>query len=180
MQEVPFSRVAFVFAFLIALGGCGTTNLHSAAMTEAQDRAAAAFADCNAQLRSGALRSYRQAVECARQPVLIAYGQAGYPFMDLVLFDLQERDIGADRIDHGEAQPADVQRDIAILDQRLQAEADRRMAARSGIGGAVAATRPEVLLAGLPTLLPEGVPPPNSGCFTVGTFTRCNDQPAPQ
>lgn len=175
MPEVPPTRIALVLALFITLTACGTTNLHSAAMTEAQNRASAAFADCDAQLRSGALRSYRQAVECARQPVLIAYAQAGYPFMDLVLFDLQERDIAADRIDHGDVQPADAQRDIAILDQRLQEEADRRMAARSGIGGAVAATRPEQLLAGLPTLQAQLGPAPNSnGCFTIGNFTRCN------
>jgi|SRR5579875_1455975 len=180
MPEVPFSRLTVAFVLGLALVGCGTTNLHSAAMTEAKNRAAAVFADCDAQLRDGTLRSYRQAVECARQPVLIAYAQAGYPFMDLVLFDLQERDIAADRIDRGEVQPADARRDIAVLDQRLQAEADRRMAARSGIGGAVPATRPEQLLAGLPTFQPQLVPAPvGNGCFTVGNFTHCNNQPGP-
>jgi hypothetical protein len=177
MPEVPVNRFILGFALLLTLAGCGTTNLHSGAIGEADARAAAIFADCDAQLRGGKLTSYRQAVECARQPVLVAYGTAGYPFMDLVLFDLQERDLGADRIDHGEAQPADVQRDIAVLDQRLKAEADRRIAARSGVGGAVPSARPEQLLAGLPTLLPQLAPTADTNCFTVGSFTRCNNQP---
>jgi hypothetical protein len=174
MREVPLGRVALVSALFLTLAGCGTTN-NSAAMDAADARAAAAFAACDAQLRDGQLHSYRQAVECARQPVLFAYAQNGYPFMDLVLFDLQERDIGADRIDHGEAQPADVARDIAILEQRLKVERDRRIAARSGIGGAVAATRPEQLLTGL-NALQERALPQQSNCFALGGFTHCNNQ----
>ena len=161
----------------LTLAGCGTTDM-SGATAEADARSAAIVADCNAQLRSGKLSSYRQAVACARQPVLIAYSQAGYPYMDLVLFDLQEREVGAERIDFGTAQPDAVQRDIAELDRRLMTERERRIAARSGIGGAAASPRPEQLLAGLDTLAPIPAAQ-NTDCFKVGSFTHCNDQPGP-
>ncbi len=49
--------------------------------------------------------------------MIFAYSQAGYPYMDLVLFDLQERRVGAERIDFGTVQPDAVQRDIAELDR---------------------------------------------------------------
>jgi hypothetical protein len=176
MLEVPVNRLVLGFALLLTLAGCGTTN-NTGATIAADARAAAIFADCDAQLRNGKLTSYRQAVECARQPVIVAYAQAGYPFMDLVLFDLQERGVGAERIDFGSAKPADVQHDIAVLDQRLHEEADRRIAARSGVGGSVASARPEQLLAGLDSLQPRALPAQGNDCFTVGTFTRCNNQP---
>ncbi len=159
----------------LVLAGCGTTNL-SGATADADARVAAIFADCNAQLRAGKLASYRQAVACARQPVLLTYAQAGYPYMDLVLFDLQEREIGAERIDDGVADPAAVQRDIAELDRRLMAERQRRIAARTGIGGAAAPARPEELLAGLPSLAPLPAAK-DTNCFTVGNFTHCNQKP---
>jgi|KBSMisStaDraftv2_1062788.scaffolds.fasta_scaffold146339_3 hypothetical protein len=158
----------------LALAGCGTTNM-SGATADADAQAAAILADCNAQLRSGKLSSYRQAVACARQPVILAYSRAGYPYMDLVLFDLQEREVGAERIDFGTAKPDAVQRDIAELDRRLMAERERRIAARSGIGGAAATARPEQLLAGLDTLAPIPAAQ-NTECFKVGNFTHCNDQ----
>ena len=157
----------------LGLAGCGTTDM-SGATAEADAKAAAIVADCNAQLRAGKLSSYRQTVACARQPVIFAYSQAGYPYMDLVLFDLQEREVGAERIDFGTAQPDAVQRDIAELDRRLMAERERRIAARSGIGGAAASARPEQLLAGLDTLAPIPAAQ-NTDCFKIGSFTRCNN-----
>jgi hypothetical protein len=173
MREVPLRRLIPAAVVLTLLAGCGTTTL-SGATAEADAKAAAIIADCDAQLRAGKLPSYRQAVECARPRVLTTYAQAAYPYMDLVLFDLQERDIGADRIDHGLADPAATQRDIAELERRLLAERERRIAARSGIGGAAApAARPEQLLAGLGSLT-EQPATQETNCFTVGSFTRCN------
>jgi len=179
MREVPRGRrrasvILLTFAG-IALAGCGTTNM-SNATADADAQAAAIFADCNAQLRSGRLSSYRQAVSCARQPVILAYSKAGYPYMDLVLFDLQEREVGAERVDFGTADPAAAQRDIAELDRRLLAERERRIAARSGIGGAAPTARPEELLAGLDSLAPIPAAQ-NTDCFKLGSFTHCNDQP---
>lgn len=172
--HVTLLTLAGLMSIGLALAGCGTTTL-SNATADADAKAAAVFADCNGQLRSGKLTSYRQAVACARDKVIIAYSQAGYPYMDLVLFDLQEREVGAERIDFGTADPAAVQRDIAELDRRLLAERERRIAARSGIGGAAAATRPEQLLAGLDALAPIPAAK-NTECFTIGSFTRCNNQ----
>jgi hypothetical protein len=52
-------------------------------------------------------------------------------------------------------------------------ERERRIAARAGIGGAVPATRPEQLLAGLDSL--TSVPATkDTECFSVGNFTHCN------
>jgi len=175
MRPVTFRSLASAFGIFMTLAACGTTNL-SGAIAEADTKAAAVYADCDAQLRAGRLASYRQAVECAQPQVLTIYSQAANPFMDLVLFDLQERGVGAERIDSGIADPAAVRRDIAELERRLMAERDRRIAARSGIGGAVAATRPAQLLAGLDSLAPLQAPP-TTNCFTVGGFTHCNDQP---
>lgn len=174
MREVPLHRILLALASLVTLAGCGTTTLGNATAA-ADTRAAAIFADCDAQLRAGKLTSYRQAVECARQPVLTVYAQAGYPYMDLVLFDLQEREVGAERIDFGSATPAGVQSDIAELERRLLAERERRIAARAGIGGAAAATPPGVLLAGLTSLAAEPQAK-DTNCFSVGTFTHCNSQ----
>jgi Tfp pilus assembly protein PilV len=179
MLEVPrlSSRIGILLLTVggLALAGCGTTNL-SNATADADAQAAKIFADCNNQLRSGKFTSYRQAAACAENQVILTYAQAGYPYMDLVLFDLQERRVGAERIDYGTVQPDAVQHDIAELDQRLMAERERRIAARAGIGGAVPATRPEQLLAGLNSLgaLPAAKA---TECFSVGSFTHCNNQP---
>jgi hypothetical protein len=172
MREVPLHWLIPAAVVLTLLAGCGTTTL-SGVTAEADAKAAGIIADCDAQLRAGKLPSYRQAVECARPRVLTTYAQAAYPYMDLVLFDLQERDIGADRIDHGLADPAAIERDIAELERRLLAERERRIAARSGIGGAAPAARPEQLLAGLGSLA-EQPATQETNCFTVGSFTRCN------
>jgi hypothetical protein len=179
MQVVPARRLTPFLALLLALAGCGTTNM-SGATAEADSRAAGIIADCDAQLRSGKPSSYRQAAECAHQPVLLVYAQAGYPYMDLVLFDLQERELGAERIDYGSAKPADVQHDIAILEQRLLAERERRIAARTGIGGAAPAMPAGQLIAGLNSLQPTPAPTQDTSCFKIGDFSRCNNQPAPQ
>jgi len=173
MREVPRHPLSPALGLLVLLAGCGTTNF-SGATAAADARAAAAFADCDAQLRAGKLHSYREAVECARPQVLFAYAQNGYPFMDLVLFDLQERTLGAERIDRGAADPAAVRRDIAVLDRRLEAERERRIAARSGIGGAVPTATPPQLLAGLASLQDRTIPQQGAGCFKLGDSTHCN------
>lgn len=161
---------------ILTLAGCGTTTFRSA-WRDADARAAAAFADCDAQLRSGILHSYREAVECARPRVIAAYARNGFPYMDLVLFDLQEREIGAERVDSGAASPAAVEHDIATLERRLRAERERRIAARSGIGGAAPATPPQQLLAGLNALAGPGASQQGANCFKVGGFVHCNPQP---
>src|SRR3974390_456986 len=126
MHPVSLRSLTWAFGIFMTLAACGTTSFPSAT-SDADSKAAAVYADCDAQHRVGKLASYRQAVECARPQVLTLYAQAGYPYMDLVTFDLQERSVGAERIDFGLADAAAVQRDIGTLEQRLLAERERRV-----------------------------------------------------
>ncbi len=157
----------------LALAGCGSTYSASAAR-DADERAQAAYAACDAQLRAGALTSYRQAADCARPRVLSVYQQNGYPYMDLVNLDLSARAIGAERIDNGFASPADVERDILTLEQRIAAERQRRRQGEMVMGGSAPYLPPERLLAGLDTLTSRALPAKGANCFSVGDFTRCN------
>lgn len=143
-------------------------------MREADTRAQAAYADCDAQLRSGRLKSHRQAVDCAKPRVLAAYQENAYPFTDLVDLDLRARAAGADRIDNGSASTADVDRDLAELDRRIAAERQRRIDEGSARGGAPSTVPPEQLLAGLNALTGRALPRSDSACFTVGTFKHCD------
>ncbi len=158
-----------------ALAGCGSTYFPSA-IRDADQRAQAAYADCDAQLRSGALKSHRQAVDCAKPKVLLTYQQNGYPYMDLVNLDLTARTVGADEIDTGFATEADINRDIAELDRRIGAERQRRVDAEKGFGGSATPTPVAQMLAGL-TALTGGSNAPtqtSSTCFKVGTFSHCD------
>lgn len=155
-----------------ALAGCGST-LSASATRDAERRAQAAYADCDAQLRRGQLKSYRQAVDCARPKVLAAYQENGYPYMDLVNLDLSARSIGAERIDTGFASEADVNRDIAELGRRIAAEQQRRLDAERSTGASPPIFPPERLLVGLEALTNKPLPRAGANCFTVGSFTRC-------
>ena len=170
----PMTRSTLILLLLgLALAGCGSTYLAAAAL-EADQRAQAAYADCDAQRQSGALRSYRQAAACAQPKVLAAYQQAGYPYIDLVELELAARATGADSIDTGFASAADVNRDIAELEQRITAERQRRRDGEMRSGGSAPYVPPQQLLAGLDTLSDKVLPRANSNCFTVGSFSRCN------
>jgi len=156
---------------------CGCVGTLSAPATrDAQSRADAAFAACDAQLRDGILKSHGQVVDCARPKVLAAYQENGYPNMDLVELDLYARAIGAERIDSGDASPAAVDRDLAELDRRIVAEQQRRVAARRATSGGASPVPLSQLLAGLDTLSVRSTPPvpaPGKNCFKVGSFTHC-------
>jgi hypothetical protein len=189
MKEVPAARnlslrlalsPARALPLLMLMGAvlaaCGST-VSGPALAEADRNAQAAFTDCNNQLRSGKIRSYRLMVECAAPRVTQAYQMAGYPFTDLVNLDLAAWRLGADRIDAGLVPPADVYRDLGELDHRILVERERRMAGRRGGGIGADPTPPEQMLAGLNTLTGRTVPPPTNGngnCFKVGTFTHCD------
>jgi hypothetical protein len=166
------SRAIFLLLSL-ALAGCGTT-FPAAATRDADQRAQAIFADCEAQRLSGVLRSYRQAAECARPRVLAAYQQSGYPYIDLVELDLAARATGADRIDTGYASAADVTRDIAELDRRIADERQRRRDGEMRLGGSAPYVPPQELLAGLDSLTGRDVPRSGANCFAVGSFSHCN------
>jgi hypothetical protein len=157
----------------LALAGCGSTYSASA-VRDADERAQAAYAACDAQLRAGALTSYRQAAECARPRVLSIYQQSGYPYMDLVILELAARAIGAEHIDTGFANPDDVARDILTLEQRIAAERQRRREGEMVAGGSSPYLPPERLLVGLDSLTSRQLPSQGANCFAVGGFTHCN------
>lgn len=157
----------------LALAGCGST-FSAPAVREADQRAQAAYADCEAQRQSGALRSYRQAAACAQPKVLAAYRQSGYPYIDLVELELAARATSADRIDTGFASAADVNRDIAELERRIADERQRRRDGETRSGGSAPYVPPQQLLAGLATLTGRELPRSGANCFTVGSFSRCD------
>jgi hypothetical protein len=157
----------------LALAGCGTTS-SGPAVREADQRAQAAYADCEAQRRSGMLQSYRQAATCAQPKVLMAYQQSGYPYIDLVELELAARATGAERIDTGFSSAADVDRDIAELERRIADERQRRRDGEMRTGGSAPYVPPQQLLAGLDTLTNRAVPRSGANCFTVGSFNRCD------
>lgn len=157
----------------LALAGCGSL-FSGSAMRDSDQRAAAIFADCDAQLRSGRLKSNRQAVDCARPRVLAAYQENGYPYMDLVNFDLAARASGAELIDTGFSTEADVKRDVAELERRIAAERERRLGVTTWTGASPPLIPPERLLAGLDALTGRTFPRSGSAdCFQLGKVTRC-------
>lgn len=166
-------RILIPALFLATLGGCASA-FSVAAMRDSDARAAAIYADCNAQLKNGILKSHRQAVECAKPRVLAAYQENAYPFMDLVQLDLAARREGADRIDTGFAKEADVDRDIAELDRRIMAERERRMAAANVTGGAPAPAPPGELLAGLDAITDRTAAKSGPACFKLDNFSHCD------
>jgi len=167
----------FWIAFLLLspmLAGCVST-ISAPATRDAEDRARAAFAACDAQFHQGILKSHREVVACARPKVIAAYQENGYPNMDLVELDLYARDIGAERIDDGDASVAAVDRDLAELDRRIVAEQQRRVAARSATSGGAPPVALAQLLVGLNTLSVRtpNLPAPGKNCFNVGSFSHC-------
>jgi hypothetical protein len=163
-----------IFVLLgLALAGCGSTYL-AAATREADQRAQAAYADCEAQRRSGVLRTYRLAAACAQPKVLAAYQQAGYPYIDLVQLELAARATGAERIDTGFSSAADVDRDIAELERRIADERQRRRDGEMRSGGSAPYVPPQQLLVGLDALTNRALPASGANCFAVGSFNRCD------
>jgi len=169
------NRARFTFVLIgLALSGCVGTYSQSATR-DAERRAQQAYIQCNTELRDGVLKSYRQAVECARPKVLAAYQSAAYPNMDLVQLDLYARALGAQRIDRGQATPAAVNRDIAELERRIAAEQQRRLNARRTTTGGATAISLVSLLNGLTAITgtSQKLPALGQDCFKVGTFTHC-------
>ncbi len=142
------------------LAGCGTLLYSAAGERDAARRSDAVFAECEAQRASGKLPSYQLVVTCAKPKVLQFYGEDGYPFMDLVNFDLDARMAGAARIDHGLATKADVDRDLAELARRIADEEQRRIVEATPFGASAPPISLDQLLVGLDTLKPL---PPTRG-----------------
>jgi hypothetical protein len=168
-------RISVLFPLIgLALSGC-VGYLSQSATEAAEQRARAAYIQCNDELRDGILKNYRQTVACARPKVLAAYEENAYPNMDLVELDLWARERGAERIDSGNATPQAVNRDIAELERRITIEQQRRLDARRATTGGAAPIPLARLLDGLTAITGTGEKQPALGqnCFKVGTFTHC-------
>jgi hypothetical protein len=168
-------RLSVLFPLIgLALTGC-VGYLSQSATDAAEQRARAAYIQCNDELRDGVLKSYRQTVACARPKVMAAYEENAYPNMDLVELDLYARELGAERIDSGNATPEAVNRDIAELERRIAVEQQRRLDARRATSGGAAPIALARLLDGLTAITGTSEKPPALGqnCFKVGTFSHC-------
>jgi len=141
------------------LAGCGTLLFSSAAERDAARRSDTAFAECEAQRASGKLASYQLVVVCDKPKVLQIYREDGYPFMDLVNFDLDARLAGAARIDGGVAAKANVDRDLAELARRIADEEQRRREASKPFGASAPPIPLDQLMAGLDTIKPVSPEP---------------------
>jgi len=166
-------RAGFLVLVAAALAAC-TSFYSKPAADDAQDRAAAAYTGCDAQYQAGKLKTYREAVECARPLVIAAYRENAYPFMDLVALELQEHAAGAAKADDGAATADEVRHDLAELDRRIAAEGKRRAAVFSHSGGFPDHAPVAQLVAGLPTLDGSAAAPDTGDCFAVGPLTNCS------
>jgi len=145
---------------------------------EADEKAKAAYAQCDAMGAAGRLTSRVAVVDCAIPKVVAAYQGAGYPYMDLVYVSTIARRIGAGRVDAGVVTEPDLRRDLAELDGRIAAEDQRRLDIMK-YGGRPVPVSADFLVQGLnsfapaPTAaaLPAGSAP---SCFTLGAEKRCN------
>lgn len=173
-EERGFMRSIVVgFLALFGLAGCYVSEPRN---HEAEAKAQAAYANCE-ELRSlGQLKTHRAAVQCAARPVVEAYQAAAYPFMDLVFFSLEARQLGAERVDAGDVSDEQYQRDVAALDARIAAEEARRRNAMT-LGGNPKPTPQAALVQGLPSFAEEARaaaprPTPN-GCVPLAGIRSC-------
>lgn len=158
-------------ALVAGLSGCFVPQ---ARIHEANAKAAADYARCDALRRAGKLASREAAVQCAASYVMAAYKEAAYPFMDLVYIDLEARRIGAARVDHQELTAAQYHHDLAALHARIAAE-DRRRRAIIDYGGDPKPVPVATLIAGLKSFAPTVTArtPANPNCVPLGQIRPC-------
>ncbi|HUK61596.1 MAG TPA: hypothetical protein VLV50_20350 [Stellaceae bacterium] len=165
---------AAAFLLVLALTGCFQLTGRT---SEARSDEQAAWARCEQQREIGRLRTHVAAVDCAVKPVLAAYEDAAYPFMDIVYVSIQARRRGAQRVDAGEISEQQYRRDVTALEGRLAAEEKRRNDIQL-FGGRATPTPPEQLVGGLPSFAPEArasAPAPTAnGCVPLGAIKSCN------
>ncbi len=163
----------------LALAGCFISQSRK---EEADSKAAAIYAQCDQQRRTGKYATHLAAVDCAVPTVAGAYQQAAYPFTDLVYISVQARRIGANKVDTGETTEAEYQHDLAELDTRLAAEDARRRKAMSH-GGNPQPVPVDTLVEGRSAFAPAptaaAVPPPPpptataTGCIPLSGLRSC-------
>jgi len=149
------------------LAACALPSRKAAADANAK----AAFADCEAerQAHRGGVTDHADAVDCAVPRVTSAYGEAAYPYPDLVYVRLAARFFGAERVDAGSVTEAEYEREVAELDDRVLAE-ERRRADSTRFGGAGKQSPTGALLDGLPALAfgsPADLPRNLGLCFSL-------------
>jgi hypothetical protein len=111
------------------LAGChGTGPTETPAIKRAGDEMRDIRAQCEARRRSGELTSVTAVERCAEPDVIAAYREAGYPYMDLIRFAEAARLAGAQKVDKGEIDEREYDRQRLELRDRLAAEIDRRNA----------------------------------------------------
>jgi hypothetical protein len=159
-------RIVVVLLVLV-LGGC-VFAAQSGRDKWAAETSAKAITDCQAKIRTGELRSYQAAAECARPRIMGAYQEAAFPFEDLVAIKIQAVQYGAESIDSGEVPLGEVQRQLAVLDQRIEADADRRRDANYFYDAPPPAA-PAQLLFGLNAI--DGST--HKDCLKIGSYMRC-------
>ncbi|HUZ74495.1 MAG TPA: hypothetical protein VMU87_16035 [Stellaceae bacterium] len=147
---------------------------------EAKAKAQAAYARCDELRRAGHYATHLAAVDCAVPTVVAAYGEAAYPFNDLIYISIQARRVGAAKVDAGEVTDAQYRRDLVVLDTRLAAE-DRRRRAIMEYGGNPQPAAVGTLLQGLSAFTttsetaarPAPGPAAEPGCVPLGAIRTC-------
>lgn len=169
------ARTVAAVAIVLALAGC---FLQQSRKDEADAKAAAAYAQCEARLTAGQYKTHLAAVNCAAPAVVGAYQEAAYPFQDLVYISIQARRIGAAKVDSGDLTESQYQHDLAELDARLAAEDARRRGIMT-YGGNPQRTPVEQLVQGLPAFVTAPTaaalppPPPPGSCIPLGEIRPC-------
>src|SRR5712691_8731260 len=112
----------------IFLGGCGAIQpqAQQAALQEASRKMNAAVMECREMRLRKKLKSFRESAECSRPKIIAAYQEAGYPYMDLIVLFASARMAGAENLDKGKNTEAEVQLQMAELQNRIAAEEQRR------------------------------------------------------
>ncbi len=165
-------RTIAVIVMTLALAGCFAAQGRN---EEAAAKAKATYAQCEELRGIGQLRSHVAAVDCAVRPVLAAYDEAAYPFMDLIYISIQARRLGAANLDAGDVTESQYQHDVAELDARLAAEENRRRESQT-FGGNAPPVGADTFIKGLPAFAPTvatGPLPPPGSCLSLGAIRPC-------
>jgi hypothetical protein len=112
-------------------GGAAAAYQQQVEQKKADFKAAAenfkvAAEDCKQKRLSGELKTYVESVQCSNPALISSYRNAGYPYMDLIELLAASRLVGAERIDKHEMTEAELQLQMAELNSRVTAEAQRR------------------------------------------------------
>jgi hypothetical protein len=151
---------------LIALTACAEQTIN-----EARAKSNFIIVACRTKLDTGELKTFTDVAKCREIPVIQAYKDAQYPYMDLIRIVMAAGDAAAERIDRREVSEAEAKLQLSELMTRVAAEERRRWAA--GTARASPRELTAELLQGLPALEPANRPSTGLNCFQVASDTRC-------